>query len=140
MPQLVVGAIIVDSFSAPTRVLAARRTAPAALAGKWEFPGGKVEVGESHAAALVREIREELGVRIAVRHELVNAGSADGTWPISEKYELRLLFAQVQGQAEPVAGDDHDAVRWLGLDELDSVDWLPSDEQAIPALHAALQA
>ena len=55
---------IVDDLDHPTRLLAARRTEPPALAGGWEFPGGKVDPGESPLAALHREIREELGVPV----------------------------------------------------------------------------
>lgn len=57
----VVGAAILDSLANPTRLLAARRSAPERLAGQWEFPGGKVETGESGPEALRRELREELG-------------------------------------------------------------------------------
>ena len=67
--QVVVGAAIVRDG----RVLAARRTAPASAAGRWEFPGGKVEPGRRAEAALVREIDEELGVRIGSTRWLAGA-------------------------------------------------------------------
>ena len=99
--QRVVGAALVRDG----RVLAARRTTPAAAAGRWEFPGGKVEAGESPEAALVREIAEELGVVIAVRRWLA------GTAPIGTAYELSVAVADlVTGEPEPV---EHDQVRWL---------------------------
>lgn len=129
VPQLVVGAIIVDSLSAPSAVLAARRSKPPELAGKWEFPGGKVEVGETPPEALTREIREELGVDIQVGHELTHT---DGAWPVSEKYALLLFFATSPQQPEP--GDSHDALRWLTWSQLGSVDWLPSDAGAVSIL------
>jgi 8-oxo-dGTP diphosphatase len=126
MTEHVVGAIIVDSFSQPTLVLAARRSRPADLAGSWEFPGGKVEPDETPTAALEREIREELGVEIEVGSEL-------GTWPINGALDLSLFFAEItSGELTP--GETHDAVRWLALDELTSVRWLPADERALPVL------
>jgi 8-oxo-dGTP diphosphatase len=134
VPQLVVGAVLVDSLNAPTRVLACRRTRPAAIAGRWEFPGGKVEPGETPAAALMRELAEELSVAVDIGPELTDDGAR---WPIDERYELALFLAVATG--EPVAEHDHDALRWLGVDELDGVDWLPSDRQAIPALAALLR-
>ena len=130
MSQFVVGAVIVDQPERPSYVVAARRTKPDALAGKWEFPGGKVEAGETPQAALAREVAEELGVAIEVGTEVVGP---DGGWPISEQYVLRLFLATVtSGHLHESA--DHDELRRLAVDELDTVDWLPSDLQAIPAI------
>jgi 8-oxo-dGTP diphosphatase len=134
MARTVVGAVIVRDG----RVLAARRTRPGDLAGRWEFPGGKVEPGEDVAAALVREVREELAATIEVGDEVVGdvVGRA-GPWQISEKYVLRLFLAAViDGDLLP--GADHDQLRWLAPLELDEVDWLPSDRQALPAVRSAL--
>jgi 8-oxo-dGTP diphosphatase len=136
VPQTVVGAILVDSLTRPSYVVAARRTKPAALAGKWEFPGGKVEYGETPEAALAREIREELGVEIGVGAELVGP---DGGWPISETYALRLYLATVTSGTLH-RSEDHDELCRLTIDTLEDVDWLPSDLQAIPALRTVLTA
>jgi len=112
------------------RVLAARRTAPASAAGRWEFPGGKVEAGESDAASLVREIDEELGVEIAVD------GWLAGEQPVGEVYLLRVALATlVRGEPTPT---EHDRVRWLGADELDEVDWLEADGPFLSELSALL--
>lgn len=129
-PQVVVGAVIVDGG----RVLAARRARPADLAGRWEFPGGKVEGDESPQEALSREVREELSAFIAVVGEVTGEGSP---WRISGDYVLRLFRASVV-RGEPTPGTDHDCLRWLEPDELAALEWLPSDRQALPAVRAAL--
>lgn len=127
MTRLVVGAIIVDSLAEPTRFLAARRAKPADLKGLWEFPGGKVEPGETPQQALGRELQEELGIRVEVGDELGDS------WPIDDRLELRLYLAEVT-DGEPTPGDDHDELRWLTKEQLDDVDWLPTDAAALPLL------
>jgi len=132
--QVVVGAVLVDVPDSPSRVLAARRRCgPAEPNGRWEFPGGKVEPGEEPADALRRELAEELALDAVVTTEV-----GDGTgWVISDRFVLRLFAAHiVAGAATP--GPDHDAVRWLGAEELDSVDWLDSDRAALPLVRKFL--
>ncbi len=124
--QVVVGAAIVRGG----RVLAARRTAPASAAGRWEFPGGKVEPGESDAESLVREVEEELGVRITVTQWL------GGAEPIGERYLLQVAVASLDG-GEPVP-TEHDQVRWLAADELEDVDWLDGDRPFLTELSQVL--
>lgn len=128
--SVVVGAVIVRDG----RVLAARRTRPVDLAGQWEFPGGKVEEGEELTAALVREIEEELSSTIDVIDEVVDH---DGPWRIGDKHVLRLFLAAVRS-GEPVAGSDHDVIRWLPASDLGRVNWLPSDQLALPFVHEAV--
>lgn len=124
--QVVVGAAIVRDG----RVLAARRSAPPALAGGWEFPGGKVEPGESAEAALARECREELGVSIAV-------GALLGTADIRPGYALHVYVAALLA-GEPRPLEDHDALAWLSGDELDDVPWLPADRPVLAAVRGQL--
>ena len=121
--QLVVGAAIVDDLLQPRRVLAARRATPIRLAGRWEFPGGKVEAGELPRQALLREIREELGVGIELGDELV--GPDAGCWPISPSLTMRVWFGRLGGEPRPDVA--HDQVRWLDATQLDDVPWLPAD-------------
>ncbi len=125
--QLVVGAVIVDSLANPQRVLATRRSRPEALKGRWEFPGGKVEDGEAPDAALIREVREELDVTLMLGHELTPSGR---DWPISDTLTLRVFLAEVF-VGSPKPGESHDELRWLTADELDSVDWLEADREAV---------
>ena len=103
------------------RVLAARRTSPPEAAGRWEFPGGKVESGESPGTALVREIREELGCTVEVVAWL------PGEVAIGERHTLRVALVRVV-EGEPQAREhEHDALRWLAATELGDVDWLEPD-------------
>jgi 8-oxo-dGTP diphosphatase len=112
------------------RVLAARRTTPAAAAGRWEFPGGKVEPGETPEIALVREIDEELGCRVEVTGWL-----ADQV-PVGASHTLAVAVARlVDGEPDPV---EHDLVRWLAAEELDEVDWLDADRPFLAELRAIL--
>jgi 8-oxo-dGTP diphosphatase len=121
----VVGAAVVRDG----RVLAARRSRPAELAGGWEFPGGKVEDGESEVAALVRECREELGIAVRVGARLGDAVDGD----------VRLvLFAADTDDGEPAPLEDHDLLRWLSAGELGEVEWLPIDLELLPAVAALL--
>lgn len=127
----VVAAAIVDDLELPTRLLAARRSAPKALAGRWELPGGKVEPDEDHLAALHRELGEELGVTVAVGAEL--PGPDDGRWTITSKHRMRVWFTRLQdGAPEPL--EDHDELRWLTAAELDEVPWLDGDVPIVAAL------
>lgn len=112
-------------------LLAARRKAPAALAGGWELPGGKVESGESDAGALIRECREELGVEIEV------GARVPGEWPLAAGMALRVYLARLV-TGEPAALEDHEQLRWLGPAELFDVDWLPADRPAVEAVSAQL--
>ena len=133
--KLVVGGMIVDRLESPRQVLAARRSRPLSLRGRWEFPGGKVEPGESGQEALTRELFEELGITVVVGAELVEPDR--GTWPISKDLEMRLWFASVAA-GDPFAGDSHEELRWLDADSLGSVDWLDADRQVLPHLRRHL--
>jgi len=124
---IVVAAAIVEGG----RLLAARRLEPAALAGGWELPGGKVEPGEDDLAALVRECREELGVVITPGRRI------GGDWPMSGDALLRVWTATV-AEGTPQALDDHSEIRWLAPDQLYAVAWLPGDLQVMRALEREL--
>ena len=115
-PDVVVCAAIVRQGT----LLAARRTSPVELAGRWELPGGKVMPGESDEDALVREIGEELGMTIT----LLERVGAD--WPLGESV-LRVWLGEFIGTEDPQPLEQHDLLRWVSPEELDELSWLPAD-------------
>ncbi|GAA4427487.1 (deoxy)nucleoside triphosphate pyrophosphohydrolase [Georgenia halophila] len=132
--RLVAAAAVVDSLDAPTAILCARRSAPEALAGRWELPGGKVEPGESAEEALHRELAEELGAR--VRLGPVIPADDGGDWPILHHLRMRVWMAElVAGSPKPL--QDHDELAWIAPADLQDLDWLDPDRPIARALQAA---
>lgn len=127
----VVGAIVERDGA----VFAARRNADRSAGGLWEFPGGKVETGETPEAALRRELQEELGVDVSVGPFIDRSLSDVG----SSRIELSCYSARFDG-GDPVASSDHDAMQWVALDELASLEWAPGDVPLIEVLPERLAA
>lgn len=122
--MVIVGAAIISQG----RVLACQRAEPPETAGRWEFPGGKVEPGEEETTALIRECREELDVQIEPAGRVGDdIGLGNG------KALLRVYLARLVGESQPKALE-HAALRWLGVDELATVPWLPADAPIVAAL------
>lgn len=99
---------------------------------KWEFPGGKVEAGESREEALRREIREELDAEIAVGKLLC---TVEYDYPAFHLTMHCYLCSVVSGT---LVLKEHESARWLSADGLESVDWLPADMQVIPLIRKSL--
>jgi 8-oxo-dGTP diphosphatase len=115
--RVVCGIIMRDGL-----VFAARRAPPHSLAGLWEFPGGKVEDGEDEPSALRRELQEELGLSVLVGSPLT---------PVLHRYpskqiELIPFLCTIVFGEEPTL-TEHDAGRWITVDELGVLSWAPAD-------------
>ena len=125
---MVVGAAII----AHGRVLACARSAPPEVAGRWEFPGGKVEPGESEIAALIRECAEELAVRVEIGGRVGRDVRMAHGRSVLKVYAARLLHGD---HPKPL---EHSELRWLSATELDTVTWLPADAPIVAALRPLL--
>lgn len=108
------------------KVLAAQRAADDRLALKWEFPGGKLEAGETPEECLRREIKEELGLNIAVKGHFMTGLFRQNTGML----ELMAYFAEIESGG--ICLNVHAAVRWIAPQELMTVDFAPAD---LPIAH-----
>ena len=127
----VVAAVICDSLENTTKIFATAR-GYGEFKGKWEFPGGKLEAGEISQQALIREIQEELAVKIEVG-ELIDTIEYD--YPTFHLSMDCFLCVVVDGE---IILKEAEAARWLNKDELYNVDWLPADIALIEKLQNSL--
>ena len=98
--------------------------------GMWEFPGGKIEPGESQETALKREIQEELGVDVTIGELLC---TTEYDYPTFHLTMHCYLCSIASGEIEL---REHKSAQWLTAETLDSVEWLPADEKIIVMLQA----
>lgn len=120
----VVGAAIIEN----NKLLAAQRSSTMSMPLKWEFVGGKVERNETHQEALVREVFEELGIKIKVNDYI-----ATGYSILKDKEIILHVY-----QAEILEGNpevrEHRALRWVGFEELVELDWPQADIPVVQEL------
>ncbi|MBE1523555.1 (deoxy)nucleoside triphosphate pyrophosphohydrolase [Nesterenkonia lutea] len=113
----------------------ARRTSPESVAGMWEFPGGKLEPGETLHEGLHRELLEELGVSVVLHEEIVGGGHAsfspESGWWLKETTAMRLFRGELV-DGEPFPLQDHDRVDWVPVTpRLLDYAWIPADRPIV---------
>jgi 8-oxo-dGTP diphosphatase len=124
-PLHVVAAIIIQDG----RVLACRRAKHKTAAGFWEFPGGKVDLGESSHDALVREISEELNLAC----QAIATFDISDTPVGSQVIRLETIVCQVE-PLQSIQSTDHDEFKWLAVSDLENLDWAKPDLPAVRLL------
>jgi 8-oxo-dGTP diphosphatase len=124
--QIVVAGALISGSS----LLVAQRARPPELAGLWELPGGKLAAGESDATALARELKEELGVDVTVGPRL------GGDVALSATTTLRAYLVTQTGGS--LHANDHRAIKWITVDQLEDLAWVPADRTWLAELTKAL--
>lgn len=130
MKQIEVVAAII--YNAEGRIFATQR-GYGEWEGWWEFPGGKMEAGESPEEALRREIWEELETRIVIERLVT---TVEWDYP---KFHLTMHCYWCYVESGSLTLKEHEAARWLSADKLESVKWLPADLQIIEMLKTTIK-
>ena len=123
----VVAAVITKNIDGLEKIFATQRGYGDYKDG-WEFPGGKVEPGETPEAAIVREIKEELDTDIVVDEYI---GTVEYDYP---KFYLSMRCYKCSIKSGSLVLKEHEAAKWLNMEEIDSVDWLPADIEVVDIL------
>lgn len=116
--QVVAGALVVGK-----KVLIGRRLVGGSSGGQWEFPGGKVEPGETHQEALVREFAEELNATVEVDRWLARSEVVRK----DHQLYLDLFLLQLQGNTDTIQKRAHSSIAWADSTDLGSFDWASAD-------------
>jgi mutator protein MutT len=129
MNSIVVTAAVIEREG---RVLVTRRLPDTHLAGHWEFPGGKCQPGESLAACMIRELKEELDVDAIVGEEVL---ATTHEYP-ERRVELHFLRCEIAGDPHPMLGQE---MRWVAHAELGDYEFPPADAELIARLRRGVQ-
>jgi 8-oxo-dGTP diphosphatase len=129
----VVAAVIIENNGKNRKVFATQRGYGEYKDG-WEFPGGKIEAGETAEQALAREIREELNTDIAVQEEI---GTVEWDYP---DFHLSMQCFRCRVLSGALTLNEHEAARWLTAETLRAVDWLPADREILDPVEKLLHA
>ncbi|RPA65445.1 (deoxy)nucleoside triphosphate pyrophosphohydrolase [Aerococcus agrisoli] len=122
----VVGAILVRDG----KILCAQRGGEKSLAYLWEFPGGKIETGETPQTALHRELTEELKIDVTVSGDIFDTTAYEYDFG---RVHLSTIICPLNAGVEPVL-TEHVAIKWLAPSELDQLDWAPADQPTVAKL------
>ncbi|WP_017380948.1 (deoxy)nucleoside triphosphate pyrophosphohydrolase [Paenisporosarcina sp. TG-14] len=106
-------------------ILCALRSPVMALPNLWEFPGGKIEEGESHETALIREIQEELNIEIEVGENV------EDTYFEYENFTIQLTSYFASINSGEMKATEHAELRWVTIDKLKDLEWAPADIPAV---------
>lgn len=126
--MIVVAAVIVREG----RVLACQRSRESRFALKWEFPGGKVQAGETPKAALERELMEELGARAEIGHEIYRTRHK---YPEMQE-RVELIFLEARVESEEIQNRVFETIDWVEPERLKELDFLEADRELIRELGA----
>lgn len=155
---------MVDSLRTPQALLCAARSYPAAHAGSYELPGGKVEVGERPKEALARELMEEIALEVRLGPEVVPTselavappahrsaesrsldaaepwpGDDAPAWSVAHGYRMRVWLAEPADLSRPArCGQSHESLDWVALEQIGSLPWLEADLPIVAALGEVL--
>ena len=121
----VVGAILIKD----QRILCAQRGGEKSLAYLWEFPGGKIEAGETAQVALKRELAEELKITVDLAPDMFDNSTYEYDFG---RVHLTTIICQLK-EGEPIL-TEHEAIKWLNPNELQNLDWAPADLPAVEKL------
>ncbi|MBM76121.1 MAG: hypothetical protein CMK59_12030 [Proteobacteria bacterium] len=124
--------VVAGVFFSKNKVLVALRPLNKSSGGLWEFPGGKVDDGESPKEALIRELFEELNVRVSVLNFIAQSRAE------VNNRRIKMLLFEVRLDSGTLFPKEHEEIRWVTPEELGLLKWAPLDIPLIKSVHSLL--